>query len=200
MSTVEADVVYQPIEDVEPHPDNPKAHDLDVLTASIRRFGFAEPVVVDQRTGLNLSGHGRIEALRQLRHDDGWDHPPDGIRVDEQGHWLVPVYVGWRSRTDDEARGALIALNRSGERGGWHENSLLDLLDRLAELDDGLDGVGWADDEIAELRARLGEYAPDFDPLDDPDSQPRLDERNPVECGACGAWIDPRSGAPTQAE
>lgn len=146
-------IEYRPVDDVQPHPDNPKAHDLDTLSASIRRFGFAEPIVIDQRTGLNLSGHGRIEALRQLRRSD--EEPPDGIRIDGDGRWLVPVYAGWQSTTDNEARAALVALNRSGERGGWHENSLLDLLDRLAELDDGLDGVGWADDEIEVLRRRM---------------------------------------------
>ena len=51
-----------PLDDIRRHPDNPKADDVDTIVASIRRWGLAEPIVVDQRTGLNVSGHGRVDA------------------------------------------------------------------------------------------------------------------------------------------
>jgi hypothetical protein len=157
------------IDQIPPHPENPKGHDLATLTASIRRFGFAEPVVVDQRTGLNVSGHGRVEALQQMRDTGlplcdacasrkrkpkGCSHPPEGITV-EEGVWLVPVFTGWRSASDDDVRAALVALNRTTEIGGWNNEPLLALLDQLGNLDGGLAGVGFDDEDIATVRRQI---------------------------------------------
>jgi len=69
-----------PLDEIHPHPSNPKAHDVDTIVASIRRWGSAEPIVVDQRTGLNVSGHGRVDALKRMR--DSGDDPPPGIDVE----------------------------------------------------------------------------------------------------------------------
>jgi hypothetical protein len=180
---MDAQTVATPIDEIRPHPDNPKGHDLDTLVESIRRFGFAEPIVVDQRTGLNISGHGRVEALTELRMlvaagaTDANGTPyavPTGITVDDDDRWLAPVFVGWRSRDDAEAAAALIALNRTTETGGWLNEPLADLLDRLAEIDDGFAGVGFDDKDLADLRARLA-GPPDLDELAagyDPDGDP----------------------------
>ena len=166
------------IDDITPHPDNPKAHDLDTLAASIRRFGFVEPVVVDQRTGLNVSGHGRVKALTVLR--DRGEDPPDGIVVDA-GRWMAPVFVGWSSSDDDEAAAALIALNRIGETGGWQDDVLLGLLERLGAVDDGLTGVGYDVTEIDVLRRQLATVEP-------PDEFPSFDDDLDTEyrCPKCG--------------
>src|SRR3546814_3115224 len=87
---------------------------------------------------------------------DRGDNPPEGVRVDAGGHWLVPVIVGWASRTDAEARAALIALNRTTELGGWVDDSLLDLLDGLvAEGEHGLDGVGRSEEHTSELQSLM---------------------------------------------
>jgi DNA modification methylase len=51
-----------------PWPSNPRTHSdkqLAKLAASIRVFGFTAPVLVDEY-GVILSGHGRVEAARQL--------------------------------------------------------------------------------------------------------------------------------------
>lgn len=144
---------YIPLEHLRPDPANPKAHNVDVIDASIGRFGIIDQIVRDDRTGYIISGHGRDETLRRMR--DRGDNPPEGIRVDASGNWLVPVIVGWASRTDAEARAALIALNRTTELGGWVDESLLDLLDNL----DDYTGVGFSEDDTDDLRARLEEVA-----------------------------------------
>lgn len=131
------------------HPGNPKAHDIPTVMASIRRFGFADPVIRDERTGRIAAGHGRTLALAEIR-DAGGD-PPEGIT----GKWEVPVYVGWASKDDTEAEAALVALNRTTELGGWDDQALADLLGQLSEVEAGWDGVGYGQDDLDALRRRI---------------------------------------------
>lgn len=144
---------YIPLDHLQADPANPKAHDTAAIDASIGRFGVIDQIVRDDRTGYIISGHGRDESLRRMR--DRGDNPPEGIRLDASGNWLVPVIVGWSSRTDSEARAALIALNRTTELGGWVDDALLDLLDGL----DDYTGVGFTEDDTDDLRARLEELS-----------------------------------------
>lgn len=144
---------YIPLDHLRADPANPKAHDTGAIDASIGRFGIIDQIVRDDRTGYIISGHGRDETLRQMR--DRGDNPPDGVRLDASGNWLVPVIVGWSSRTDAEARAALIALNQTTILGGWVDDALLDLLDNL----DDFTGVGFSETDTDDLRARLEEVA-----------------------------------------
>lgn len=144
---------YLPLAGLEADPRNPKAHDLDTIDASVGRFGIIDPIVRDDRTGRLISGHGRAATLRAMQ--ERGEAPPDGVRVDAEGNWLVPVTVGWASRTDTEAHAALIALNRTTELGGWVDDELLGLLDELSAQDGGLDGVGFPTEDIEDLRSRL---------------------------------------------
>lgn len=157
---------YRPLDTLQPHPENAKTHDIGVIIESIKRFGSVDPIVIDGRTDLIMSGHGRSEALAWLKKDG--DTPPDGIRVDDNGDWLIPVVDGWSSRTDYDAHAAMIALNRTTELGGWDQTALVDLLEQLAEYDDGLDGVGYDGDDLDTLKAQLA-Y------LDEPDNESELD-------------------------
>lgn len=147
---------YLPLSTLAADPRNPKAHDEAVIDASIGRFGMLDLIVRDDRTGYIVSGHGRRKALRAM--EERGESAPEGVKVDaDSGAWLVPVVVGWSSRTDSEAAAALIALNRTTELGGWVDDSLLELLDDLSAEDDGLVGVGYGDEEIDALRALLDE-------------------------------------------
>lgn len=56
------------IKDIFPYPDNAKKHpDRQVaqIAASIKEFGFNQPIVVDKQ-GFIIVGHGRYEAAKQL--------------------------------------------------------------------------------------------------------------------------------------
>lgn len=105
---------------------------------------------MDERTGRLVSGHGRLEALLQMRETRPAD-PPAGVRA-EEGAWLVPVIRGWASRTDAEAEAFLIAANRTGELGGWEKDALADLLKDLAGGDELL-GTGYDSDDLDALIA-----------------------------------------------
>lgn len=148
-------VEYLPLDSLKGNPRNPKAHDLDTLDKSIGRFGMLDQIVRDDRTGEIVSGHGRHAALTAMQ--ERGERPPEGVQEDEDGRWLVPVVVGWSSRTDTEAAAALIALNRTTELGGWVDDSLLDLLEELSQEEEGLEGVGFTSEEIGALSAMLDE-------------------------------------------
>lgn len=149
-------IEYRPLDEIAANPDNPKAHDVDTINDSVARFGYIDGVVIDERTGYLISGHGRTKSLRAMR--DRGEAPPDGVHTSDSGAWLVPVQMGWASRTDAEAKAALIALNRTTMLGGWVDESLLSILDELSAGGTdlaGLQGVGYDGDELEELRARL---------------------------------------------
>ena len=167
-------VDYVPLDDLTANPANPKEHDESVIGASMGRFGFMEPVVIDGRTGYLVSGHGRTKTLRQ-RFEAG-DDPPEGVRVLPDGSWQVPAVTGWSSADDFEAEAALVALNRTTELGGWSDESLLDLLDDLSGSDVGLDGIGFSEDDLDDLRASLEELGAPTPSTDWKDSDTGLKE------------------------
>lgn len=166
-STAPRKIEYLPLDLLKPNPRNPKAHDLETIDDSVGRFGYVEPIVRDDRTGFIVSGHGRTKTLKAM-HERG-ESPPEGILVDEKGRWLVPVGVGWASRTDTEAAAALIALNRTTELGGWVDESLLELLDELSEAEDGYLGVGFTEQDRRALDALVHQIVPEPDEMSDDD-------------------------------
>lgn len=159
-------VQYVPLAALEPDARNPKAHDEETINQSINRFGVLDLIVRDERTGKIVSGHGRRKALLAMY--EAGETPPEGVQVDEDGVWLVPVVTGWASRSDTEASAALIALNRTTELGGWVDESLLDLLNDLTEMgDEGLVGVGFDQAEIDALAAFVDTVLDEPDYMDD---------------------------------
>lgn len=146
---------------------NAKGHDLDLVDASMDRYGYGEPILLDERTGKILSGHGRRDVLLQ-RQQDG-KIAPRGVKVDDAGRFLVPVARGYSSANDDEALGAGITFNQATVAGGWNWQLLLPDLERLEALDQslaGLDALGFTQSDIVDLRAMLGS-------LDDLETQQR---------------------------
>lgn len=174
---------YAPLTELAAHEENPKAHDVAQIAESLRRFGFIDPVIVDERTGKLAAGHGRLAALTLYRDRweagvDGWTEPPQGIRVKGKV-WSVPRVVGYSSASDDEARAALVALNRTTELGGWDEEALLPILQALAEGEYGLDGVGYDPSDLDALERRLAD-------VEAPDDFPDVDLETNTECPKCG--------------
>ena len=136
-------------------PRNPKDHSDDDLGKSLGRFGYTEPVMLDERTGLLSAGHGRVLNV-DIRRAKG-ENPPDGIVVDSEGRWLVPVNRGWASRSDDEALAYLVASNQLTIKGGWHTDPLTAILSELNRNPDGLDGVGFTPADLDLLIAETSD-------------------------------------------
>ena len=145
-----------PISTVCPDPSNARTHgdeNLEAITASLRRFGQAEPLVVQKGTNRLIAGHGRLSAMKSL----GW------MEAD-----VVELEV------DDLNATALgIALNRTAELAGWDDRVLSKLLAEI-QSESTLDGVGFDDAELTEMMNKIadedqGEIDPDEipEPLDE---------------------------------
>lgn len=150
---------YVGLDEVLRAPRNPKNHNTSVLESSISRFGYVEHVTVDERTGRLVAGHGRLDQLQASR--DAGDDPPDGVSIDADGNWMIPVNRGWASRSDQDAEAYLIMSNQSTIIGGWDEPELAQLLAELRDAD-LLDFTGFTDDDVSDLTRRHG-AAPDLD-------------------------------------
>lgn len=141
---------------------NPKDHDLGELMQSIRRFGFVDAVILDERTGRLISGHGRLEALRAL-FKEAPQSPPEGVDFQQHGpddvRWLVPVQRGWSSKNDTDAEALLVAVNRLVELGGWNDPALDALLVDLARTggEEALEGTGYDAGDVDRILRELAE-------------------------------------------
>ena len=129
-------------------PRNPKDHDLPSIEASIRRFGFIDPLVRDEKTGRLVAGHGRAEALERLK-KIGKDRP-SRVEIAPDGEWLVPVLSGVSFESDTDAEAYLIASNRLVETGGYDDVLLRAILADLRDAD-ALAGTGFSESQVDSL-------------------------------------------------
>jgi len=122
------------VSDLIPYARNARTHSdeqVDKIAASIREFGFLNPVITDGDNGI-VAGHGRIMAAKKL----GMDEVP----TVEAAHL-----------TDAQKRAYILADNRLALDAGW-DDELLRV--EFAELEDAgfdLNLTGFTDDEIAAL-------------------------------------------------
>lgn len=150
----ERHIEYMDVDTIAPALRNPRKHELDQLRRSFVRWGFTIPILRDERTERLVAGHGRVQLL-QIDRAAGAE-PPEGVEVQGDGTWRVPVVRGWASADDQEAEAYLIADNRLTEMAGWEEPALLDGLKRL-QGGAGLDGVGYFAEDIDDLYAKVQE-------------------------------------------
>ena len=56
------------INDIKPHPDNPRFNNqaVEEVAGSIKRFGFASPIIVRLEDGVIIAGNTRYKAARAL--------------------------------------------------------------------------------------------------------------------------------------
>ena len=140
-----------PIERLIPNARNARTHsDAQVaqIAASIREFGFCNPVLVDPDGGI-IAGHGRVLASRLLQHT------------------RVPVIV-LSHLSENQKRAYMLADNKLALNAGWDTEMLRLELEALAEQDFNLDITGFDERELRELidaeRQALQDDAPAVQP------------------------------------
>lgn len=162
---------------------NPKRHSGEIGT-SIGRFGYVEPIVVDERTGRIVAGHGRREALLGLKAKGA--PAPAGV-VAKGEDWLVPVMRGWASKDDAEAEAYLLASNKLVELGGWDNEALSAMLQDLGQAD-ALEGIGFTSVEIDAL-LQASEAGKAAEGLTDPDEVPEVPKDADVYVKPGEVWV-----------
>src|SRR5262249_52332289 len=95
-------VELRPIEKIRPYENNPRINDqaVDAVAASIREFGFRQPIVVDGQ-GVIIVGHTRYKAALKL------------------GLEKVPVIVA-KDLTPEQIKAYRIADNQTASLSGWN--------------------------------------------------------------------------------
>jgi len=145
-------IEYEKLSDIACWPRNPKDHDISTLQESFGRFGFVNPIIINEKTGELIAGHGRTKALVQRKKSDP-DSVPDGI-MQKGDDWLVPVVRGvYLDETDGHAYA--VTDNRTPELGGWDSEALLEVLTDLA-TEGQLEGTGFREDDLEGLLDGLG--------------------------------------------
>ena len=107
-------IVEKNIEDLIPYARNARVHTNEQITriaASIKEFGFINPVLIDKNGGI-IAGHGRVEAAKKLNMK------------------AVPcVFV--EHLTDTQKRAYILADNKLALDSGWDEEMLKIELEEL---------------------------------------------------------------------
>jgi ParB-like chromosome segregation protein Spo0J len=151
-----------------PYANNAKLHSDDQvaqIAASIRAFGFNNPVLIDQQNGI-IAGHGRVLAARKLDLTE------------------VPC-IRLTHLSDAQRRAYILADNRLAETGGGWEWELVKLeVDQLAADGIEIDLIGFTEADIDRMLVTGRED-------DAPDDFPEANEdiKTEHQCPKCGyAW------------
>jgi DNA modification methylase len=149
------EVEMRPIGSIEPYDNNPRLNDagVDAVAASIRAWGFRQPIVVDENDVI-IVGHTRYKAAIKL------------------GMETVPVHVA-RGLTPEQARAYRIADNQTATLSQWDDDKLPLELIALQKADFDLSLTGFPEDEILRLlTAPTGEGQCDPDDVPEPPAEP----------------------------
>jgi hypothetical protein len=142
------------LDQIEPYGANARTHSaaqVAQIAASIERFGFTNPLLIDEFHRL-IAGHGRRLAAQQL----GWREVP------------VMVISGL---SDTERRALVIADNKLALNAGWDFELLSSELRGLADDNFNLDLTGFGQFEIE------GMLLPQVDPTAEWAGMPEYDQQ-----------------------
>ena len=117
--------------DLIPYARNSRTHSdeqIAQVAASIREFGFTNPVLIDQDNGI-IAGHGRVMAATRLKLD------------------TVPC-IRLSHLSDTQKRAYIIADNKLALNSGWDEEMLKLELIELDALGFDVDLIGFDDAEL----------------------------------------------------
>lgn len=160
-------VLYKAPASLKPRQKNPRTHtakQIKQIAASIKEFGFVNPVLIDATNGI-IAGHGRVEAAKLL----GMGDIPT-VRVDHLSPSQIRAYV--------------IADNRLAENAGWDRKLLaLELQEISVDLNFDVTVTGF---ETAEVDILIGELT---GADDETDPLPEIDRTVPPVSRLGDRWI-----------
>jgi ParB-like chromosome segregation protein Spo0J len=149
---ITTDTETVPVDQLTPHPGNPRRGNVDAIAESLRAHGQYRPIVANRRTGLILAGNHTWRAAKRL----GW----------------TKIAVSWVDvDTTEEAR-IILVDNRASDLATYDDSLLSALLRSLPDLEDSgynrddLDALEGLWDEPASLTTTGNDQVDDFGPGD----------------------------------
>jgi DNA modification methylase len=146
------EIQYRSIDDLIPYAKNSRTHSADQvnqIAASIKEFGFTNPILLDKEGGI-IAGHGRVQAARKLKLTE------------------VPT-ITLGNLTDAQRRAYVIADNKLALNAGWDEEMLAIEIEQLMGEDYNLDLLGFSKEELANIMG-----TPIVEGLTDEDAVPEI--------------------------
>jgi DNA modification methylase len=157
-------VEYRPYETLVPYDRNARTHSaeqVEQIAASMVAFGWTNPVLVDEHSGI-IAGHGR-----RLGAQRAWD---TGRVIPNVPKGMVPVIV-LRGLSQAKKEALILADNKIALNAGWDDRLLAT---ELANLQDALEAegldlaiTGFDDAEASKLIDALEEHGPGLGGGDD---------------------------------
>jgi len=139
MTAAPANLEHLPIDGLIPYARNSRTHSPEQvaqIAASIREFGFTNPILIDADGGI-IAGHGRVLAARQL------------------GLATVPC-LRLGHLNEAQKRAYIIADNKLALNAGWDEDLLAQEIKDLQAMDFGLDLLGFDASDLDKYLAETG--------------------------------------------
>jgi hypothetical protein len=131
LDNVNRNIELVPVEQLLPYKANARTHSrkqIRRIANSIERFGFTNPVMIDDQNGI-IAGHGRVEAAKLLG--------LSGIPALRLSHL-----------SEAERRAYIIADNKLAQKAGWDREILAIELQGLIDLDFDVELTGFEMGEI----------------------------------------------------
>jgi DNA modification methylase len=160
-------VEMRKVADIKPYAHNPRRNDhaVDAVAASIKEFGFRQPLVLDEDDVI-VVGDTRFKAARKLGLEE------------------VPVHVA-KGLTPDQLKAYRIADNKTGALADWDYERLVEELADLQKADFDINLVGFTAEEIQDLfQTEVADGLTDPDDVPAPPDQP---ETRPGDLWVLGA-------------
>lgn len=145
------------IDKLVPYARNARTHSKEQilqLRASLREFGFVNPVIVDKDLNI-IAGHGRVLAAK------------------EEGITEVPCVFA-EHLTEAQKRAYIIADNRLALNAGWDTEMLSVELSELQGVDFDLSLLGFDDAELNKLLGGIEDVKDDDFDVDEELSKPAI--------------------------
>lgn len=113
-----------------PWAQNPRHNDEAVpgVVESIRRFGFASPIIARRENREVVAGHTRLKAALSMG--------------------LESVPVRWTDLDADEAHALALADNKLTEAAEWDDTTLAEVMAGLSSGGTPVTGLGWTDEVL----------------------------------------------------
>jgi hypothetical protein len=155
VGTIKRQVEYRPTAELVPYASNSRTHSeqqVAQIAASIREFGWTNPILIDER-GTIIAGHGRLLAAQRL------------------GEVSVPC-ITIEGLSDAQRRALIISDNQLALNAGWNAELLSSELAGLLEDNFDLSLLGFSEDELAGLLVDKTEGLTDPDDVPDAPAEP----------------------------